>query len=86
MAKLTAQYTWTPAEELAIWKEARVYASQNKSYSIRNKTYTRQDLPLINQMITKLTNEVNAAAGRSTVVIGQHVRSSGRSRSDIEFR
>jgi hypothetical protein len=74
MDKLVAENTYTPAEELALWKEARVFASQNKSYSIRGRNYTRQDLPLINQMIGQLTAEVNATSGRSTVVIGRHAR------------
>lgn len=74
MAKLTAAYDWSPAEELALWKEARVYASQNKSYTIRGKSYTRQDLDQINRMINQLTREVNAAAGMSAVVIGRRAR------------
>lgn len=74
MAKLTPAYTYTPAEELALWQEARVMASQNKSYAIRGRVFTRQDLPLINQMVRQLTAEVNATAGRSSVVIGQHAR------------
>jgi hypothetical protein len=73
MAKLTAQYTWTAAEELALWKEARVYASQNKSYSIRGKSYNRQDLPLINKMISQLTAEVRSAS-QSSIVYSRHAR------------
>lgn len=74
MAKLTAAYEWTPAEELALWREARVYASQNKSYAIRGKTYTRQDLDQINRMIAQLEREVSSSAGNTSVVIGRHSR------------
>ena len=74
MAKLKAEYDYTPAEELALWKEARVYASQNKSYVIRGRAFTRQDLKEINGMIRQLTAEVAAAAGRLSVVIGRHAR------------
>ncbi len=74
MAKLTAQYTWTTQEELDLWKEARVYASQNKSYAIRGKTYTRQDLDMINRQIQILTDQLAGAAGRPRVAIGRHAR------------
>jgi hypothetical protein len=74
MAKLTAAYTWTPEEELALWKEARVYASQNKSYAIRGKTYTRQDLDMINRQIDSLTNQISATSGKLRVAIGRHAR------------
>lgn len=74
MAKLVSEYTWTPEEELALWREARVYASQNKSYAIRGKTYTRQDLPVINDMIRQLSAEISAKSGKTSVVIGRHAR------------
>lgn len=74
LPKLVADHDYTPAEELAIWKEARVYASQNKSYSIRGRSYTRQDLPQINAMIRQLSSEVAASSGQSSVVIGRHAR------------
>jgi hypothetical protein len=74
MSKLTAAYEYTAAEELALWREARVYASQNKSYSLRGKTYTRQDLPQINAMISQLEKEISATSGKLSVVIGRHAR------------
>lgn len=74
MAKLAAQNTYTAAEELALWREARIFASQNKSYSIRGTTYTRQDLDTINKMISQLTAEANATAGNVSVAIGRHAR------------
>lgn len=73
MAKLTPAFTYTPAEELALWKEARVHASQNKSYTIRGKTYTRQDLKLINEMIQQLAAEIGAST-RSTIVTSRRAR------------
>lgn len=72
MAKLAAGYEWTPEEELALWKEARVYASQGKSTVIRGKALTRRDLPEINAMITQLENRIAGRSGRQSVVLSRH--------------
>lgn len=74
MAKLTAQYDYTDAELLALFREAKAYASQNKEYTIAGKTYRRQDLPDIEAAITKLERRINAAAGKLSVAVSQHGR------------
>lgn len=74
MAKLTAANTYTDSELLALFREALAYASQNKSYSIRGTTYTRQDLPAIRAEISRLERSVNAAAGKLAIAYGRHAR------------
>jgi hypothetical protein len=74
MAKLTAQFDYTDAELLALYREALAALSQNKSYTIRGKSLTRTDLPQVREMIDWLERRVDAAAGNSAVVIGRHAR------------
>lgn len=74
MAKLTAQFDYTDSEYLALLREARVFASQNKSYTIGNKTFTRQDLDDLTAEIEKVERRISAASRRPMVAFGQHAR------------
>lgn len=85
MAKLAAQYTYSDAELLALYREGLAMLSQNKSYSIRGKTYTRADEAFFIKMIAWLEGRIVAANRRSSVVHGRHTRSGGRSGNDIEY-
>lgn len=74
MAKLAAQYDYTDAELLALYREAIAALSQNKAYAIRGKSLTRSDIPHVREMIEWLERRVDAAASTNRVVIGQHSR------------
>lgn len=74
MAKLAAQYDYTDAELLALYREALAALSQNKSYSLRGKSLTRSDLPHVQEMIEWLERRVDAANNTNRLVIGQHAR------------
>lgn len=74
MAKLTAQYSYTDAELLALYREAVAALSQNKAYTLRGKSLTRADLDECRRMIEWLEKRVDAASNTDRVVIGRHAR------------
>jgi len=73
MAKLVAQYEYSDAELLALYREALAAISQNKSYVVRGKTLTRADEDFIWDMIKRLENRIGT---RDTggVVYAKHGR------------
>lgn len=86
MVKLVAADTYTNSELWALYREALAFVSQNKSYTIRGKTYTRADEDFLARMEDKFRRLAAAELRGSTVAVGRHVRSWGRSVADIEHR
>lgn len=65
-AKPAADYTYTDAELLALWREAvAVISIKGKSYQIGSRTYTFHDLDHVQAMVEYYERRVDAASGMS---------------------
>ena len=64
MAKLVAQYTYTDAELLALWRECEAKITQGQSVDIEGLRITRADAKYVAQRIAELERKVNAVSVR----------------------
>lgn len=62
MAKLVAQYTYTDAELLALYRECWAKCSQGITFDLEGVRYSRADLPQIEATIARLERRVNSAS------------------------
>ena len=68
MPKITAEYTYTDEELLAILREAYAkIVSKGQEYKFQNQTFTRADLGNVAKMITDLENKIAMAASGGVV-------------------
>jgi len=64
MAKYEAEYSYTDAELLALYREALARISvSGQSYEIMDRVYTAADLPALMNMVARLEARISDASG-----------------------
>lgn len=70
MAKYEAEYTYTDAELLALYREAIARVSvSGQSYEIMDRVFTAADLGALWKTVTELESRISAASGPSDNVV-----------------